>query len=382
MKLYINLILVSLSMCIANTSQGIKWIDVSTDKSVEVNGLAWFEENEGKFVRFPLSKKDLITKNAWAMSLCPSTARVRFKTDSPTLRVRVDHGMSSTSKEDNEMWHMSDVSRLSMWHMASVAVSGIDLYVGEPGKTSFWKTTRPQKADGEYEHIYFRSMPKEMREFTLYLPAYAELKSLKIGVNEDSMILKPTAYAYQKPIVVYGTSITQSGCSSRGSNGFVAIMERRLNSDVINLGLSGSGCGEPEVAELIAEIDASMYIIDSVANMNEKFMNERFDAFVNILREARPDIPIILMTKIHYAGEILQLSERARYERMHKPLYETYNKLKARGDENVYIFDTGEVIPYGGDHPSVDGTHLTDVGYYMIADELVPFVRGVLDKDK
>ncbi len=367
-----------MGLCCILQAQELKWLDVSTDKSVEVNGLAWFEENEGRFIRFPLSRKDEITKNAWAMSLCPSTARVRFKTDSPTLSVRVDHGMSSTDKQELTMWNMSDVSRLSMWHMASVAVSGIDLYIGEPGSTSFWTATRPQKADGEYEHTYFKDLSREMREFTLYLPAYAELKTLKIGVAQDSQILKPTAYAHKKPIVVYGTSITQSGCSSRGSNGFVAIMERRLNSDVINLGLSGSGCGEPEVAQMISEIDASMYIMDSVANMNEKFMDERFEMFVRTLRNARPNIPIVLMTKIHYSPEVISASERARYKRIHKAFYETYDKLKAEGDENVYIFDTGEVIPYGGDHPTVDGVHLTDVGYYMIADKLVPFVKEII----
>lgn len=379
MRLSVIFAAIFFNIAIADTAQELKWVDVSTDKTVEVNGLAWFEENEGRFIRLPLARKEEITKNAWAMSLCPSTARVRFKTDSPTLIVKVDHGMSSTNKEDFTMWQMSDVSRLSMWHMASGAVSGIDIYIGEPGSTSYWTTTRPQKADGEYEHTYFKDWTREMREFTLYLPAYAELKSLKIGVAQDSQVLKPTAYAHEKPIVVYGTSITQSGCSSRGSNGFVAIMGRRLNSDVINLGFSGSGCGEPEIAQMISEIDASMYIVDSVANMNEKFMDERFETFVMTLRNARPNIPIVLMTKIHYAAEAVSASERARYSRIHKALYETYDKLKAQGDKYVYIFDTGKIIPYGGDHPTVDGVHLTDTGYYMIADSLVPFVKEILN---
>ncbi len=377
MRIIFLMMTVFLGMCAADAKEDIKWVDVSTDKTVEVNGLAWFGENGGRFIRLPLSRKDEITTDAWAMSLCPSTARVRFKSDSAFLTLKIDHGMLQGS-EEQPMWHMSEQSRLSMWHMSSVGVSGIDLYVGEPGKSSFWKTTKPQKVNGEYEHTYFENLTKQMREFTLYLPAYAELKSLKIGVSKDSNLLHPTPYANKKPIVVYGTSITQSGCSSRGSNGFVAIMERRLNSDVVNMGLSGSGCGEPVMAELMKDIDASMYIVDSVANMKPQFMEERYENFVRILRKNRPDVPVILMTKIHYADEI-EPAMRGYYERQHKVLFETYDKLKAQGDEMVYIFDTGAIIPYGGDHPTVDGVHLTDKGYYMIADELVPFIEGILN---
>ncbi|MFI4912608.1 MAG: SGNH/GDSL hydrolase family protein [Sedimentisphaeraceae bacterium JB056] len=344
----------------------LKWIDVSNDKSVEVDGLAWFEQNEGKFIRLPLERKDEITKTAWWMSLCPSTARVRFKTDSTTLRVKVDHGMA-------------DPSRIAMWHMSSVAVSGIDLYIGEPGNRDFWRTTHPKEGNGEYEHVYFKGLNKEMREFTMYLPSYSELKSLKIGFDEDCQILEPTAYQIQKPITVYGTSITQSGCSSRGSNGYVALLERRLNADVVNLGFSGSGCGEPVMAELMTQIDASVYIVDSVANMETDLMDQRYEKFVRILREKRPEIPVILMTKIHFAFEI-DPDARAGYDRQHKALFATYKKLKEEGDDNVYLFDTGQIIKPGGDHPTVDGIHMTDVGYQMVAKELVPFVKEIIEE--
>ncbi len=366
MRLIINTLLLVV-ICVTAQAQELKWIDVSTDKSVEVNGLAWFEENGGRFIRLPLSRRQEIPNQAWAQSLCPSTARVRFKTDSPSLRLMIDHGMA-------------DEKRLSMWHMSSVAVSGIDLYIGEPGKTSFWKTTRPKQGSGEYEHVYFAGLPKEMREFTLYLPCYAELKSLKIGFEPDTLVLPPTPYAIEKPIVVYGTSITQSGCSSRGSNGYVAIMERRLNAEVVNLGFSGSGCGEAAVAEIISEIDASVYIVDSVSNMKAEVMDERYENFVRILRKNRPDVPVILMTKIHYAPEI-DPAERARYDRNHKALFDTYNKLRGEGDKKLYLFDTGAIIQPGGDHPTVDGVHLTDVGYYMIADKIVPFLADIIVAD-
>lgn len=367
--IFISLLL-GLSFSIADTTQDVKWLDVSTDKTVEVNGLAWFEENDGAFVRLPLDEKANITPKAWAQSLCPSTARVRFKTDSTSMRLKIDHG------------HINPDS-LDMYHMSSVAVSGIDLYIGGVKNPDFWKVTHPKKAGGVYEHLYFQNLSKKMRQYTLYLPTYIQLKSLEIGLDADCKILKADKYLIEKPIVVYGTSITQSGCSSRGSNGYVAQIGRRLGADVVNLGFSGSGCSEPEVAELMAQIDASVYIFDQVANMTPELMNERYEKFVRIVREKHLEVPIVLMTKPHYGREVEPYGSWMTvdfYNQQHEALFDTYKKLKTEGDKNVYLFDTGEIIPTGGDHPTVDGVHLTDTGYYMISEELVPLLKEIFNK--
>ena len=347
-------------------AQALDWVDASTSGSVEVDGLPWFEGNGGKFIRLPLSRKTDIENgtdlHVWGNSLRPSTARVRFKTDSTSLHLKIEHGEASNAD-------------LAMWHMASIAVSGIDLYIGEPGNESFWKVTKPLSGTAEYEHSFFDGMASEMREFTLYLPTYAELKSLKIGIDAGATITRPTPYEKIKPIVVYGSSITQGACSSRCSNGYVAQLGRRLNCDMVNLGFSGSGRGEPIMAEMLLEIDASIYIVDCVANMPPSLMNSRYENFVNQLRTAKPDIPIVLMTKNHYAKEIVEGS--AAYDDQHAALFTTYSNRLAQGDQNLYFFDTGAIIPAGGDHPSSDGTHLTDEGFTRIADGLEPILEQI-----
>jgi formylglycine-generating enzyme required for sulfatase activity len=156
----------------------------------------------------------------------------------------------------------------------------------------------------------------------------------------------------------------------------VAQLGRRLNCDVVNLGFSGSGRGEPIMAEMMLEIDASIYIVDCVANMPPSLMNSRYENFVNQLRAAKPDIPIVLMTKNHYAKEIVEGSSA--YDDQHAALFTTYSNLIAQGDQNLYLFDTGALIPAGGDHPSADGTHLTDEGFTRIADGLEPVLGQIL----
>lgn len=342
----------------------IRWITVGQEPALEINGLAWFGENNGAYYRLPVREKENIPEGAWKTSKCPSGARVRFKTDSTQLKLNIHHSMN-------------DKNRLSMWHMSSVGVSGIDLYRGEPNNMSFWLTTNPADGSKPYTHTYFTGKSKQMREFTLYLPTYAELVELKIGVDPNAVIEKPTEYKIKKPIVFYGTSITQGGCAGRGSNSFPAIIGRRLNADFVNLGFSGSGKGEELMAKLMTEIDASAYVVDCVANMNPELMKERYEKFITILRQTKPAVPVILMTRIYSSSEF-EPDAMAHYNKQHEPLLATYEKFKKQGDKNIYLFDAGAIVKPNGDHPSVDGLHLTDRGFYLIADTLTPLLKTIL----
>lgn len=338
------------------------WVVPGTHPALRVHGLAWFEQNEHTYYRLPLAQKEDVPEAVWNRSLRPASARIRFKTNSTSLRLKINHGMNRP---------------LQMENMSPIGAGGIDLYVGAPGQMSFWTTTKPRSFENEYEYVYFQNLEPRLRELTLYLPSYAELAELAIGMDAGAAVLEPTAYERQTPIVFYGTSITQGGCASRGSNGFVSIVERQLNADVINLGFSGSGRAEPIMANIISQIDASLYVVDCVANMNTALMHERYENFVRLLRQERPDIPVLLMTKIHYAREILP-EEAAEYVRQNQPVFDVYRQLKSEGDERIFLFDAGEVIPAGGDHPTVDGVHPTDRGFYMLAEALTPKLREIL----
>ena len=349
------------SMTIANDN--LKWIDVRNDKKIVVDGLPWFKENQNKFYRLPYLRKEIGELNSHAQKYlkCPSGARVRFKTDSTILKLKITHGMDSSSK-------------LYLSTLSPISASGIDLYIGEPNAMSFWMTTEPMDPQNEYEHLFFQDKPRKMRELTMYLPTYTELAELKIGVDSNSVISIPTSYKIKKPIVFYGTSITQGGCADRGSNGYVPVIGRMLNADIVNLGFSSGGCGEEVMAQLMTEIDASVYVVDCVANMDLKLMEQRYEKFVRILREKRPDIPVVLMTKIHFAKEIEpEIAEE--YKSQHKPLFETFRKFKEQGDDKVYLFDSGSIILPGYDHPTADGVHLNDLGFKMVADKLAPFLE-------
>ena len=66
----------------------------------------------------------------------------------------------------------------------------------------------------------------------------------------------------EKPILFYGTSIMQGACASRPGLAIPAILGRRLKRPTINLGFSGNGIMEPEIASLLAEQDPCVFVID------------------------------------------------------------------------------------------------------------------------
>ena len=341
---------------------GLRWIPAS-DKRFTVNGLPWFEENGREFIRLPKRAKGVVRDPVWDLATMPSGGRVRFKTDSTTLKVRVKH----TRPE------------IGMVHMCAVGMSGIDLYEGPPKKMTYWGSTKQIVTQQTYVAAYFEKLaPKKMREFTLYLPVYNDLVQFDIGVEPDAAIEAPSRFRLAKPVVVYGTSITQGGCSSRGANGWVPLVGRMLGVDVVNLGFSGNGQSDLEVADLIAELDMACFVNDCIGNMNMEQMNQRYAAFNEKIRARWPKLPMLFLTFIRCAGETYWPERVKAVDAKNAIVIKTYKDFVKRGDKNVYLFDGIKVIGYEADHPSVDGGHLTDLGFLRLAKAVEPKIRTML----
>ena len=133
------------------------------------------------------------------------------------------------------------------------------------------------------------TQPRVERDITLYLPLYMPVKVLGIGVDTEARVAPAKPFALAKPVVFYGTSITQGGCASRPGMSYEAILGRRLNIDFVNLGFSGNGLGEPEVARAVAEIDAAGFVLDFGANHKTgEAMREAYAPFLDAVRARHP----------------------------------------------------------------------------------------------
>ncbi len=253
--------------------------------------------------------------------------------------------------------------------------SGCDLYLGGPGHEVFWSNGWPVPGKSEYTAELFSSKEKKIRDFRLNLPLYNGVKDLLLAIETDAELLPPTPLPIKKPVVIYGTSITQGGCASRPGSAFTSRLSRSLQAEFLNFGFSGQGQNDPEMAQLLTEIDdPAMFILDSYANsISPAHVRERVPRFLDILRKRYPELPIVIVTKIIYGpryGYFLPMKQEFR---------EIYRRRKKAGDRNLFFIDGSKCWPETDTENTVDGIHPTDAGFAKMAQYLEPKLRRILE---
>jgi len=258
----------------------------------------------------------------------------------------------------------------------------VAVYRGGPYRQQPMSIAFPDTTATQFERDLFSGLSRRMREYTLYLPPYNAPTALEIGLSRGARIEKPSPFAVRKPAVFYGTSITQGGCAHTAGAEYQSILGRMLNLDTINLGFSGNGRGEPEVARFIAEIDASLFALDYVANVDVETLRTTLPAFVQILRDAHPTTPIVLMSKIVYTSCTYSAAVRKDHEARRDVMIGFYSDARRAGDANIHFVDGNALLPHGAHLAHCDGGHPTSVGFQMMAEMLAPQVAGILLADE
>jgi len=209
-------------------------------------------------------------------------------------------------------------------------------------------------------------------EILINFPPYDGVEKLMVGLEKGAAISEPAPYTLEKPVVFYGSSITQGGCATRPGNAYTNHLARRLNIPIVNLGFSGSGRGESLMAETIADMDISAFVMDYDHNApSPEHLEKTHEPFFKIVREKNPELPIIMISR--------QSPEHKMTPVRKEIIRRTYNNAITAGDKNVYFID-GETL-FGTtdrDACTVDGTHPNDLGFLRMADGIEPVLRQAL----
>ncbi len=335
---------------------GVLWYSVL---DVGLEGKGW-TDTEHPFDRLPAKAKGVAPEPVWNLSHHSAGMCVRFVTDAAVINTRW------TLRSDN----------LAMPHMPATGVSGLDLYVRGDDGWGWVAQGRPTAKTNEVKLL--SGIPQGSHEFLLYLPLYNGVESVEIGIPEGNTLAEsPSRPADRaKPILVYGTSIVQGGCASRPGMAYPALLGRWLDRPGINLGFSGNGKMEVEMADLIGELDCAVYVIDCAPNMSPELIAERVVPFVKRLRQLQPETPILLVENVQYQAGWFMPEHQEAYEKKNAQWKVAFDALQSEGVEGLHYFPCDELL--GHDHEAtVDGTHPTDLGFYRMAKALEPVVRAL-----
>jgi len=274
--------------------------------------------------------------------------------------------------------------------MAATGIKGIDLYTKYNNKWRYVTTAgalvglktyqnKSIPADSINEYELIKNMSPDFREYKLFLPLYDGVTKLEIGIDNNASIKKATPNPL-KPIVFYGTSITQGGCASRPGMAHTNIISRKLDMDCINYGFSGNGRMETPIVELISEIDAHFYVIECMQNMNSEQVSERVRPLVDMIRSNHPYTPIVLVENMMYTTAFLDQTIETTLIQENEALKNEFDKIIKRGTPNIfYIKDNKDFL--SDNEGTVDGVHLTDLGFLRYAEYLIEnFKKNLLIK--
>jgi hypothetical protein len=259
--------------------------------------------------------------------------------------------------------------------MSAISTSGLDLYARDSCGGWRWAAVGVPQAR-ETETRLLSELPSGSRDFLLYLPLRNVLTKLEIG-GDRRADWQPLLPFSGKPIVYYGTSIVHGEGASRPGMTHAAILGRRLNRPIINLGFAGSGLMDMPIAEIMGEIDAAAYLIDCLPNMLEPMISERAEPFVRELRALRPEIPIMLIEDRTYANAWLHPDSARRHQASRQALRTAYERLRASDMANLH-YVPGDDLLGCDDEATVDGSHPTDLGYFRLASTLQPTLELIL----
>ena len=314
-----------------------------------LHGVFW--ENN-RYRRMPEGVAESVSEGVGYLHTHTAGGRIRFVTDSEYVVVNVI---------------LSNINKMSHFPLSGSA--GVDVYADGIYAATIMPTF---DFEDRYEGVVDFG-EKKLRAITINMPTYSGVSNFCVGLNENAAVYKADPYKIEKPVVFYGSSITQGGCVSRPGMTYESILSRKLDFDYINLGFSGNARGEKEMAEYIADLDMSVFVYDYDHNApSVEHLEATHEPFFKLIREKNPDLPVIFMSRPKYYLTEVEIERKNIIEK-------TYNNAVNNGDENVYFIDgttlmNDEICENG----TVDGCHPTDLGFFSMAKRIMPLLEKIL----
>ena len=341
-----------------------KWFNPMEAGFPVVQNQGWTSEIGQTYYRLPERAMGKVRGPVWNLSRHSAGLAVHFYSNAPQIKVR----------------YVVD-GPLEMHHMPATGVSGIDLYgIHQDGNSKRFYGFINQKGDTistRFVNYRMKEFHDKGYEFQLYLPLYNSIHDLEIGIP-DSCSLSFIPTSNERPIVLYGTSIEHGACASRPGMAWATQVQRALGYPLINLGFSGNGRLEQPVLDLMAEIDARLYILGCLANLTDRSPEELDSLITNAVTTLRSanDAPIIIYEHTGFSDAPVNSAQQEIIDRLNSSAKATFAKLQKNGVKDIYYISREELgVPAEG---WVDDVHPSDLGMTAIAKAVEKVARQAL----
>lgn len=342
----------------ASTGDPTRWLSFPKDGDEEfsVRGLPWFAREAPALRRLPADAEEPLratnnTRQVWRLAQAPSGGRVRFRSDTGQLKIRIN--VPSLAPRQNSM--------------SAYGSHGLDVYVDG----AYWASVLADRA-GDRELTFFSGAERKPRSFEIYLAIGQPLKILQVGIDADSKVEAPLPFAVPSPLVVYGSSISQGIGACRPGMSYGAILTRKLGLDHVNFGFSGAGKAEAVVVDYVKRVEACGFVLDvGLSYGRPPQPGKPYEEMLATLRAAHPDAWLFCIAPI--LGPIRNYASShalANGDDVRGIVRDAVRKRRDSGDARVRLVEGDDLLaPHEAD-AFHEGLHPTDLGYSLVADRL------------
>ncbi|MBE6910894.1 MAG: hypothetical protein E7473_00030 [Ruminococcaceae bacterium] len=347
-----------------------KWF-APTEKPFVLTGFPFYD-TDGIYRRYPLNPPEELPVKVEDNARGSSGGQIRFSAKTSQLRLRVK---------------LREVP-LHGYHITTLAEAGFDVYAAKKdGNYVFCGVTKFEPAETEYKATLIQLENAQELDFIINFPLRTPVESVLVGLDEKCVPTSPPSFSKDSRILIYGASIMHGFCASRPGMTMANIISRRLNREVINMGVNGSALCETSVAKSVRMVDnVSLLIINTEGNCpDDKFIAEYLPEFIEVYREVHPETPIAVMSFMRESREYIDDIARRRRLAKKEAQIKTVEAFKNSGDKNIYFWDgedfTNEYedIVFGGhcagNECTVDTQHKSDLGFWLMANGVMRRIK-------
>ena len=336
-----------------------KWYSLS---GADFEGRGW-KNTEFPFDRIPSKVKETLPE-VWENNFHSSAGMcVHFSTNSTQIQIRYQLGSEQLGEQNFNV----------------AAFSGVALYVYDQQEKRWrWAAATPHFVlnDQNPNYTLLDGLPCKERRYRLYLPFRNQILKIAIGIDKKAE-WSVTPPRTEQPLVYYGTSLIHGAYVTRPGLGTAQIVARELDLPLINMGFSGSAKLEINMASLLAELDARIYIVDAYHNLTPTLIEERMETFLHELCTRRSGTPVLFLGAPPVLNAWLKPERLLVDERKITLMGQIARKMKKKHANLHYLKGTNF---YGSDDVSLDGVHVNDAAFDHMSKILVKKIQKIIKK--